>query len=36
MFFCFAGNICPGIHLGILDGKTDEESIFWRVESSRI
>jgi hypothetical protein len=33
---CFAGNICPGIHLGNLDGKTNAESIFWAVESSRI
>lgn len=34
--FCFTGNICPGIHLGNFDGKTNAESIFWTVESSRI
>jgi hypothetical protein len=33
---CFAGDICPGIHLGNLDGKINAESIFWTVESSRI
>jgi hypothetical protein len=34
--FCFAGNIHPGIHIGNIDGKTDEEGVFWTVESCRI
>jgi hypothetical protein len=34
--FCFSGDIYPGIHIGNIDGKTDEEGVFWTVESCRI
>jgi hypothetical protein len=34
--FYFSGDVYPGFHIGDIDGKTDEEGVFWTVESCRI